>query len=46
MANAIIEGKQGESMDMSEQQEVMEAESKEPASMEEIVQNEEVASEE
>ena len=46
MANAIIEGKQGESMDMSEQQEVMEAESKEPASMEEIAQNEEVASEE
>ena len=46
MANAIIEGKQGESMDMSEQQEVMESESKEPASMEEIAQNEEVASEE
>ena len=46
MANAIIEGRQGESMDMSEQQDFVETENNEATSMEEIAQNEKIVSEE
>ena len=45
MANAVIEGRQGESMEAVESEMVEEAEVSEPESIEEVVANEEEATE-